>query len=357
MLQKLFSPVKIGPLTLKNRFMRSATYMGGCDVDGLPKPQLLKYYRDLADGEMGLIVPGYLYPVIAGRASLMQGGMTTERHAESWKKTIDYIHKKGSKIVIQIGDAGTSTTFDTAGEMPRGATGDGIHNRTMNDLEINELIEAYGREAKMLENIGADGIQVHSCHMYLLAQFLSPRENKRNDKYGGSIENRCRIHKEILECIHQNVSKDFFVSMKMNGDDCREGGTTPNDAAKIVELLKDQLHLVEISCGRTADAMSRSKVFKGSPFKVKPLYNLEAAKVVKARNPDIAVASVGGIRTLKEMEEVVKSVDIVSLGRPTIAETDVVKKLMNGQKKCACVSCGQCLVGPRIGIIHCFVKN
>jgi 2,4-dienoyl-CoA reductase-like NADH-dependent reductase (Old Yellow Enzyme family) len=353
-LKSLFSPIKIGPLTLKNRIMRSATYMNGCNIEGIPTPELLKYYRDLADGEMGLIIPGYLYPVTAGRAGPAQGGMTNERQADSWKKTVDYVHKRGSKIVFQIGDAGTATSFSTTGEMPRGATGDGVNNRTMTDLEIEELIGAYGKAAKMLENIGADGIQVHSCHMYLLAQFLSKGENKRNDKYGGSVENRCRVHKEILENIHRNVSKNFFVSMKINGDDCKENGTTPSEAAQYVELLKDKLHLVEISSGRSRDGMSRSMVFKDSPYKVKPTYNFDAAKLVKSRNPDIAVACVGGIRTLKEMEEVAKAVELVSLGRPTISETDIVKKLMNGEKtKSDCNSCGHCLVALRNGLIRC----
>ena len=355
MLKELFESVKVGPMTLKNRFLRSATYMGACDREGVPKKELLKYYRDLADGDMGLIVTGYLYPVPAGRASPLQGGMTNEKQANSWRETVEYCQKKGSKFVFQVGDAGCATSFETVKERPRGATGDGISTRTMTQSEIDELIESYVRAAKLVEGIGADGIQVHSCHMYLLAQFLSPGENKRTDKYGGSAENRCRLHREILEAIKSNVSKDFSVSMKINGDDCFPGGTTPNDAAKTVSMLKKYMDFVEISCGRTPDAMSRSKLFTSSPFKPKPAYNLDAAKVVKDMNKDILVASVGGFRKIQEMKDALKYVDIIALGRPTIAETDVVKRLQSGQKKTKCVSCGQCMIKSKGEMIRCWI--
>ena len=355
MLSKLFKPIKVGPMTLKNRFIRSATYMAACDRDGIPSQECLKYYRDLADGDMGLIIPGFLHPVTAGRASPLQGGMTNERQAQSWKSTIEYCQKKGSKFVFQIGDAGLNTQFSTIFERPRGATGDGVNTRTMTQGDIDELIEGYARAAKLCESVSADGIQVHSCHMYLLAQFLSPSENKRTDKYGGSPENRCRLHREILEAIKSVVSKDFSVSMKLNGDDCKEGGTTPNDAAKTVSILKKNLDFVEVSCGRTPDAMSRSKLFKGSPFPPKPAYNLEAAKIIKKMNKDLLVAPVGGFRKVTDMEAALQYVDLISLSRPTLAETDVVKRLASGQKKTKCVSCGQCMMHPNDGMIRCWI--
>ena len=354
MLKSLFDSVKIGPMTLKNRLVRSATFMGSSDIDGMPSKTLLKYYRDLADGDLGLIITGYLYPVPAGRASLPQGGMTNENHAKAWKETVEYCQKKGSKFVFQIGDAGCATTFDTIHERPRGATGDGQRTRSMTQGDIDELIEAYVRAAKMLENIGADGIQVHSCHMYLLAQFLSKGENKRTDKYGGSIENRCRLHKEILQSIRSNVSKNFSVSMKINGDDCVPGGTTPEEAAEAVSILKPYLDFIEVSCGRTPDAMSRSKLFTGSPFKPAPAYNLAAAKIMKAKNPTLPVASVGGYRKISDMQEALKDIDLIAFGRPSIAETDIGKKLKAG-KKLKCVSCGQCMIKPKGEIIKCWV--
>ncbi|EAY22194.1 oxidoreductase, FAD/FMN-binding family protein [Trichomonas vaginalis G3] len=350
-MSKLFTPVNIAKLSLKNRFMRSATYMGFCDIDGMPTQECLKYYRDLADGQFGLIVPGYLYPVPAGRSSLRQGGMSTDKHAEAWQSTIDYIHKQGSKIVFQIGDAGLGSRFEVTKERPRGASATGPMNRAMTQGDIDELIEAYKDIALRIKNVGADGIQVHSCHMYLLAQFLSPGENKRTDKYGGSPENRCRLHNEIISAIRSVVGNDFHVSIKINGDDYKKDGTKPEDAAKTVSLLKG-IDLVEVSCGRTADAMARSHCFKTFPFI--PTYNLDAAKTIKKANPNMPIACVGNFRKVTDMEKALDDIELISLSRPSIADTATVKHLMEGKKKVKCVSCGQCMIKSN-GVVKCFI--
>ena len=117
----LFSPTEIGNLKLQNHFMRSATYMNGCDNGGFPKQWLLKYYKDLADGKMGLIIPGFMYMTRAGKAAPHQACIYTDAHANAWKETVDYIHEKGSKIIFQVADAGTAAQFPICGERPRGA--------------------------------------------------------------------------------------------------------------------------------------------------------------------------------------------------------------------------------------------
>ncbi|KAI5486798.1 FMN binding [Trichomonas vaginalis G3] len=126
---------------------------------------------------------------------------------------------------------------------------------------IHELIDVYRYIALKVKNIGADGIQIHSCHMHYLAQFLSPGENKITDKYGGNHENRCRIHNEKIEAVRSVVGNDYHVSIKLNDDDYKKDRTIPEDAANTVSLLKG-IDTVEVSCGRTPDAMSRSHCWK-----------------------------------------------------------------------------------------------
>ena len=111
MSSKLFSPVQIGPLKIQNHFMRSPTYMNGCDNAGFPKKWVLDYYKEMADGKMGLIIPGYMYMTLAGKQSVGQACIQTDEHANAWKSTVEYIHKQGSKIVFQVVDTGTATTF------------------------------------------------------------------------------------------------------------------------------------------------------------------------------------------------------------------------------------------------------
>ncbi|EAY09217.1 NADH-dependent flavin oxidoreductase, putative [Trichomonas vaginalis G3] len=111
-MSKLFSPVNIAKLSLKNRFVRSVVHMNSCDLNGFPTQELLKFYRDLADGEFGPIISGFLYPILVERSSLHQGSMATEKHAGAWKSTIDYCHNQGSEFVFQVGDTALATKYN-----------------------------------------------------------------------------------------------------------------------------------------------------------------------------------------------------------------------------------------------------
>lgn len=189
-MEKLFSHLKVGSITLKNMFMRSPCFMHGCDNSGIPQPWLLKYYRDLADGMMGLIVPGYLYLSKAGKALNGQGGIEDDLQAESWRETVEYIHSKGAKTLFQVCDAGVATSIEITGERPRGPIKEYEGSREMTPMEIDELIDNYRKAAKRIQNIGVDGLEIHGTHGYLISSFLSPITNKRQDRYGGSPENR-----------------------------------------------------------------------------------------------------------------------------------------------------------------------
>jgi 2,4-dienoyl-CoA reductase-like NADH-dependent reductase (Old Yellow Enzyme family) len=352
----LFEPTKVAQLSLKNKIMRSPCFMHGCDNTGLPTKSLLKYYQDLADGQMGLIIPGYFYLHTQGKASNAQGGMENDMQADAWKETVKYIHKQGSKIVFQVCDAGVATTFDACKEMPRGAYKINDQTRTMTKAEIAEVIENYVTAAKRIQRIGVDGIQIHAAHGYLVSQFLSPAVNKRDDEYGGSPENRRRILKEISSEIRKATGKDFFISAKINGEDCIPGGLTPEDFAQTVKAVKD-IDMFEVSCGVGSAALTiRSTLIPRVPgYENMSAYNVGSMEIAKKANPNASFAVVGGFRKIEEMEDAIKrGADLVSLGRPTIADPKVVKHLMEG-KKIKCVSCGLCIINSTKGPVHCFI--
>ncbi|EAY11245.1 NADH:flavin oxidoreductase / NADH oxidase family-related protein [Trichomonas vaginalis G3] len=165
MLDKLLTPVKINKCIVPNRFMKSPTYMHDCDENGFAIPKYQKYYRDLADGKFGLITLGYYATHKKTRALPGQAILHTDAHAEGWRETIDYIHSKGAKTIMQIADCRNIKT----------------NGKFMSLSEISESIELFVNAAKKAQNVGADGIEIHAAHGYLLSLFLSPLTNTRED--------------------------------------------------------------------------------------------------------------------------------------------------------------------------------
>ena len=353
------TPIKIGNLTIPNRFMRSAIWMNNCDNEGFPHKDLLDYYVSLAKGKVGLILPGYVYPLKSGKANVGQGGMWSDAHAESWRSTVEEIHKIGSKIIFQVADAGINTNFNNILERPRGATGLHPNTRTMTTMEIEEVIESFKNCAIRLQNIGADGIQIHAAHGYLISAFLSPLMNKRDDQYGGSLENRSRILHEIVNSIKSVTNSNFTISVKINGDDCKPGGFTSEESANVISKFNN-VDLFEIS-GGLADARltirMKNKDMQLSNYPLIEGYNVESAKIIRKLSPNQKIAIVGGFRKFNEMEKIIENnvSDIISLGRPSLAETDFVQKFINGKKQTKCISCGLCILNASKGPVKCWI--
>jgi 2,4-dienoyl-CoA reductase-like NADH-dependent reductase (Old Yellow Enzyme family) len=239
----------------------------------------------------------------------------------------------------------------------------------MTQKDIDEVSQAFVLSAKRLKSIGADGIQLHAAHGFLLSEFLSPALNRRADSYGAD---RTRIVFEIASEIRRSVGKDFLISAKINGEDCIEGGVTAPFCAEYVKKLSAVINFFEISCNASplpfavrADfdpellrsfikspeeaeqiAAKAAKMFAGVPYFEG--YNVPATKVVKAEMPSVKLAAVGGIRNFAFMEALVKDgvADVVSLSRPFLRQPDLVKVLKKeGIESVDCISCGLCMLG------------
>ncbi|EAX97831.1 oxidoreductase, FAD/FMN-binding family protein [Trichomonas vaginalis G3] len=352
-MDKLFTPVKVGSITIKNRFMRSPVFMNGCDADGIPKQSLLNYYKDMADGGMGLIIPEYLYLQRSGRACEGQGGMENEKQAEAWRSTVEYIHRVGAKTLFQVCDAGLYTNFKFTGEQPRGPSKFQEGSREMTLMEISEVIDNYRKCAKRLQEVGVDGIKLHGAHGYLISSFLSPITNHREDQYGGSPENRRRILVEIVDAIRKETGKEFVIGIKINGDDCKQGnpGVMPKDLAATMAAIPE-MDLWEVSCGfqESSTTLRSTNIFmRRKDFPLKEGYNIPTLPVVRS-STKAAIAVVGGIRKAETMIKALnEGADLISLGRPTIADTHVVQHFREG-KKMKCISCGQCIMKDEHGV-------
>ena len=378
----LFSPLQIGPMTVPNRFMRSAVCLFQSDETGFPKKKELNEMIKTAKGKTGLIIPGFLYPLKSGRTFIGMTGVPDKAHIEAWRSTIEEIHKYGSKIVFQVCDGGIACQPNSVNNDVRGVSPLKPGQREMTIQEIDELIQAYKRIAHDLEEVGADGIQLHMCHGYLLSTFLSPAFNKRKDKYGQTHKNRMRLPIEITRAVKESVSENFAILVKMNGHDClpdhniKQEGTVPSLAAETVKnLRKAGVHFFEISNGMLNPmTMSRSElrytknverkndpIYKGMLSLAVPErypyfegYNVPYAEFIKEQNPGIKVAAPGGLRHFDQIEKMVKEgrIDMASFGRPYIRDPMLAKRFFDSEiNEVGCISCNQCL--GQGGPVHC----
>lgn len=348
-----FSPLQIGPMTIRNRFMRSATWEACAEEDGTPLPRLFKMMTDMAEGHVGLIVPGFANISKAGQAFPKQTGAFDKNLVEPWRPTLAKCHELGSKVMFQIGYGGVSC-MDGACRGPSLTAG---AKSEFTNAEIEELIEYFTRAAVVLAKIGADGVELHGAHGYTLSMFMSPLANKRTDKWGGSEEGRLRLVSEICESIKRATDPSFAIGIKMNGDDSIPSGMTKELCGRYVNMLKGKIDLFEISCGLfVRESTIRSKALNPSlmqsiksvfnPLSFKTMYNEQIGAYVKKMNPWATIATVGGVRKLDEVNKALLrgAADLVSLSRPLLREPKLVRSWEEGTKVTAdCKSCNLCI--------------
>ena len=186
----ILTPINIGTTQIQNRFVHSATYEAMASEGGEVTDALLKRYQNLSRGEIGLIIPGYMYVHPLGRAAKFGIGIHDDDMIPGLKKLVKAVHKHGGKIAFQLNHAGRQTTKAVIGQTPIGPSRVGrdpvnfVKPREMNEDDIQDAIEAFGGAANRAAEAGADGIQLHAAHGYLINEFLSPFFNRRDDGWG-----------------------------------------------------------------------------------------------------------------------------------------------------------------------------
>ncbi|MEE4261060.1 MAG: NADH:flavin oxidoreductase, partial [Desulfobacteraceae bacterium] len=253
----LFTPKRVGNFEVQNRFINSATYEGLAKETGEASDGLIKRYEKLAKGGVGLIITGFIYVHPTGRAYPHQTGIHSDDMIPGLKQLTARVHQEGGKIVFQLGHAGRQTTRGLIGQTPLGPSSKGrdpiyfVKPKEMTKDEITETVKAFGAAARRAFEAGADGIQLHGAHGYLINEFLSPFFNSRTDSWGGSDENRFRFLKEVLMEIKAVVPDDFPILVKLNTHDYTpKQGITPPLAVKYAEWLAELgIDGLEVSCG------------------------------------------------------------------------------------------------------------
>jgi 2,4-dienoyl-CoA reductase-like NADH-dependent reductase (Old Yellow Enzyme family) len=351
-------------MTLKNRFIRSATAEGMATEDGEVTPRLISLMAELAEGGVGLIITGHTYVVKRGQATPWQLGIYDDKLIPALRTMTDAVHERDGKIVAQLAHSGILANPKLTGDAPLGPSAieglDEVVSQEMTLDDIRATVEAFTHAAERAREAGFDGVQIHAAHSYLLSQFLSPAFNYRDDAYGGSIENRARVLVEVVEAIRKRVGKDYPLLIKINSRDFLEGGLELEDAIRAGAMLKDAgLDAIEISGGTFAsgDLMpSRKGILKE---KDEAYFKAEARAF--REHVDLPIMLVGGIRSFLVAEKIVDDhiADYISLCRPLIREPGLVNRWGSGDlSKATCVSDSKCFRPALSGKgVYCVVEK
>ena len=348
----LFTPVEIGPLLVPNRFVRSATHDYMADDEGYVTDAEVELYRDLAAGEVGLIITGHAFVQPSGKASPRQMAVHDDRFVEGLARIPAAVRAFPSRVFLQIAHAGRQTKPKLCGCVPVSPSpvydpSSKVLPRELTGEEVRQLIADFVAAADRAKRAGFDGVQLHAAHGYLISSFLSPHTNRRTDEWGGPVANRARVLLEVLRGVKTVCGEDFPVIAKLNSTDFLERGLSLDDAVAIARILEAEgIDGLEVS-GGMAEA-GRGSVWPGLRAEDEEGYFVEnAARIKRAvRTP---VFGLGGIRTLAVAERIVRDglVDLVSMSRPLIRDPFLVKRFREGRAdKSECTSCNKCF-NPR----------
>lgn len=355
-LEVLFEEVRFGGLRLPNRFVRSATWVALADPGGACNERVYACYERLAGGEIGLIVTGFAFVSREGQGPEGQLGIHEDRMVDGLRALTRRVHERGGRIAVQLVHCGGLSRKEHNGGLDVIAPSDRFDEhgkkiaRAMTEAEIHRVKEDFGAAAERAKASGFDAIQLHFAHGYLGSQFLSPRHNRREDRFGGSPRARFRFLKECFLRVRDAVGDAFPVLAKLNVEDFVEGGLTREEGLRAAELLgKLGLDGLEVS-GGTAESKSLgpARRIKGEEEEA---YFLENALAAKLR-AGIPVILVGGLRTPAKMARIREDqgIDAFALSRPFIREPHLVKRWKAGDPSpAACVSCSGCFLSVKQG--------
>jgi len=349
-MKKVFESYNLGGISMQNRLVRSATFETGGAENGVIMPLLKEIYQDLARGQVGLIITGMMG--IGPNANLGSGMVRIhdESFVPAFSAISQSVHELGGKIVVQLGHCGAKSMVVDWGEHPF-CPSDYKNAKEISRDEMNMLVKHYGAAAARCKEAGADGVQIHGAHGYLVSQFLSPHFNQRTDEYGGDIQNRARFLFEIYDEIRASVGAEYPIFIKLNYSDLVENSMTAQECAWVcVELEKRGLDAIEVSSGVSVSRESSS--VQSGPQIEEGFFAAGGLDI--AEKVSIPVISVGGYRTVETIEAKLNEgkLAVISLCRPFICEPSLAARWAAGeQAKSACVSCSKCFAMPQHGCI------
>lgn len=370
----LFTPVTFGPLTLRNRSIRSAAFESMCPGN-VPSPQLLDYHRSVATGGVGMTTVAYAAVTRSGLSFDRQLWMRPEI-VPGLRELTDAVHDEGAAASIQLGHCGNMSHKSICGCLPVGASsGFNLYSPTfvrgLRADELPEMAKAYGRSVCLAREAGFDAVEIHAGHGYLISQFLSPSTNHRKDEFGGTLANRMRFMEMVMEEVMKAAGNDMAVLVKMNMRDGFRGGMELDESLQVARKLQELgAHALVLSGGFVSKApmyvmrgempirtmthymtcwwlkygvrLVGKYMIPSVPFR--EAYFLEDA--LKFREAlDIPLVYVGGLVSRQKIEEVLNhGFEAVQMGRALLNEPDFVNRMRREENaRCNCRHSNYCI--------------
>lgn len=333
----LFTPITLpNGTTIKNRFFKSAMSEGMGTRDFQPKKNIATLYKRWAEGGTGLIITGNI--MVDPKGTAEPGNIVFDKNSnmEILKNWAKQGQQHGAKVMVQLNHPGKQApkTVSKQTVAPSAVPlGNGLNKlfstpRALATNEVEELIQKFVTSAKVAKEAGFSGVQIHAAHGYLISQFLSPHDNRRTDKYGGSLENRMRFLKEIYLGMREELGKDFNIGIKINSTDFKEDGLTEEDSLKtIIELADLGIDFVEISGG----TYERPAMMGATSKSTNQVFFAEYSKKLKQKI-EIPVVVTGGIRSINAMNTLLNNntTDFIGIARPLTIDPNIPNKIKQG---------------------------
>jgi 2,4-dienoyl-CoA reductase-like NADH-dependent reductase (Old Yellow Enzyme family) len=380
----VFTPARLGKLTLRNRIIRSGCFEG-LSPNASPSEALIEHHRKVAAGGIGMTTVSYCAVSRDGVAFSHEMWMR-EEIVPGLKRLTEAVHREGAAASVQLGHCGFFANKQAAGTRPIGPSRKFCLfrysvSRAMTEKDMDRVREDFAKAALLAIKAGFDAIEIHAGHGYLLSQFLSPWTNHRKDQYGGSLENRLRYPVSVIRRVRETVGPDYPILVKMNVEDGFKGGLDIGEAVEAAKAFEAAGATALVpSCGftaRTSFYMMRGQlpildyvrseknwitkigmalfgrfIVKEVPFT--ELFLLEQSRLIK-QAVKIPVVYIGGVCTLADMETVIKEgFPFVAVGRMTVRDPDVINKMRTGEVPGVdCDHCNRCVAEMAAKGINC----
>lgn len=387
----LFDPIRINGVTVPNRIVKSAMVVGHGER-GRATPEMAQLYERWSKGGVGLSVTGMMAVMARSWLTPHQVHLEHDDTILPLKAVTDAVHRHDGKVFFQLCHAPPQSSREACKEWGGSTAPSAGFNKTnllldraLGEDEIWAIVTAFGAAAQRAKKAGADGVQLHGAHGYLISRFISPKHNRRRDAWGGSFEKRLRFLEEVVRSVRSAVGRDFPVVIKLNAHDGEKGGLTLDEGVEVGRRLEAWgVDAIEVSAG-TGDVglgfypnkgevpLELGKRFLEQQF---PLMGpvtrfLDPAIGVLSRSArlereayfwpearafadavSIPVIAVGGIRTLAMAERILaeSKVAMVSMARPLVRQPDLPNLWKSGEAAATtCTSCNRCFVQVGLG--------
>ncbi len=354
-LEKLFSPIKIGTMEIKNRMVMAPMATDYTNPDGTISQRLIDYQVARAKGGIGLITSEVttidsMSPYVPNTVALWD-----DKFIPGFKKLADAVHAHGAKIVPQISHPGPESLApffngtQTVGPSPVMNFYSKLMCRELSIEEIEKIVEQYGETAQRAKEAGCDGMELHAAHSYMLVgSFLSPLRNKRSDIYGGSLTDRLKLPLDIIRRVKETTGNDFPIIMRLSGDYLFPGGIDLLETQYMTSIFAEAgIDAFHISAGVFPELSYNIMPPTGTPLGLNAGLSAAIKKVV-----DVPVMVVGRINDPRIAEDILQrdEADMVVMGRALLADPEFPNKAREGKFDdiVPCIACGMGCVVERI---------